>query len=472
MKFSKKCISVFVASLIITTSLGINVSATTTLPQKDNNTKKLMNEYMNELKKQYPFNGAVLVSQKGKIIFRQAYGKADFEKNIPNTPDTKFSIASVSKQFTAVGIMILQERGELNVKEPISNYLPDYPNGDKITIENLLTHTSGLAEYLTNELLTSNASKNKYTPEEIITLFKDKPSVFETGTKFKYCNSNYILLGSIIEKVSGMKYEDFLTNNIFKPLKMKNTGFYLDTSNTSKKSNAYLRSNTGAQNVITTKGYINHTLGYAAGGMYSTLDDLYLWHRALSDEKILTKESLAQVYKEYLPGSNYGYGVGLDVINGQKCIAHMGTMPGVNTIISRYIDEDTCIVVLSNLAQIDVDKIQSNLYSILHEGKYEKPKQFTEVSIDPQILDSYTGKYEFSPGVSFEIVKKDSSLFLVTDNFMISPNETNAIYPCSQTRFFHKVENLNIEFKDISNGKAQNAMLNVGDSGVEFKRIN
>ncbi|MGG7179266.1 serine hydrolase domain-containing protein [Clostridium paraputrificum] len=471
MNIFKKCISVFLLSTLITASSIANVSSSTKVPKKDKDVAKMMNDYMNELNTQYPFSGTVLVSQKEKIIFRKAYGKADYENNIPNTPKTKFSIASMTKSFTAIGIMILQESGELNVKDYISKYIPDFPNGDKITIENLLTHTSGIPDYFTWDFCLSEESKKRQTPEEIINLFKNQPLSFEPGKQYQYCNSNYALLGYIIEIVSGGKYEDFLADNIFDPLDMKDTGFYLDLKNVKNKSRPYQRSENILDNSLQSPIYANPTSTYAAGGMYSTIDDLYLWNRALSDGRLLTQESLDQMYKRYLPEIGYGYGFVLDNVHGQKCISHSGSLPGVDSYILRFIDEDTCIIILSNLKASKLAKMETNLYSILHEGKYETPEQFKEVNIDSNLLDNYTGKYEFAPGYDIEVIKKDNGLSFVTKSYGISPSEFSTIFPCSEKKFFHKYQDLNIEFMDIQNGKSQKAIVTTFDMPIEFRRI-
>ena len=155
------------------------------------------------------FNGSILVAKEGKILFRKGYGMADIEKHVPNTPSTILRIGSLTKQFTAMAILILEEQGKLSTKDPISKYIPSYPNGDKITLHNLLTHTSGIAEYLTPEVY-QNPPNHYCSPENLISMFKNKPLNFPTGKSFRYSNSNYILLGYIIQKVSGVKYEDFV----------------------------------------------------------------------------------------------------------------------------------------------------------------------------------------------------------------------------------------------------------------------
>lgn len=470
----KKRISTLLAAVLIAVSsiTSVNAAAATevnksNVVQKNKDVEKLMNQYVEELNKQYPFSGSILVSQKGKIVFRKAYGKADYEKNIANTPETKFTLASLTKQFVATGIMLLQENGKLNVKDPIIKYLPNYPNGDKITIENLLTHTSGIEDYLTWAFIATPEAKKEYKPEELINLFKDKPLSFEPGTKFSYCNSNYVLLGYIIEKISGKPCEVFLADNIFKPLGMKNSGFYLDTAKVDNKANIYVRGEYDIESCLKNQGYMTDSAAYAAGGMYSTVDDLYLWHRALSDGKILKKESLDQMYKQFLPEAPFGYGFQVNPMHEQKCISHTGSMPGVDTYILRYIDEDTCIIILGNVKQTKLFSMEYNLYSILHEGKYFNPEIYKEVTVDSKILESYVGKYEIAPGVNLEVIRVGNSLYIAAQG------EGSIFYPCTDTKFFHRIQDSTVEFADVKDGKATKAIITNSDiARVECKRVN
>lgn len=469
----RKSISAILAAALISTSFITSVSAKTTVNvttgvvQKDKGVEKLMNQYIEDVNKQYAFSGSILVSQKGKIVFRKSYGKADYEKNIPNTPETKFTLASLTKQFVATGIMLLQENGQLNVKDPIIKYLPNYPNGDKITIENLLTHTSGITDYLTWAFISTKEAKKEYKPEELIDLFKDKPLNFEPGTKFSYCNSNYVLLGYIIEKISGKPCEVFLSDNIFKPLGMKNSGFYLDTAKVPNKANTYVRGEYDIENCLKTQVYMTDSAAYAAGGMYSTVDDLYLWHRGLTDGKILKKESLDQMYKQFLPEAPFGYGVQVNPMHDQKCISHTGNMPGVDTYILRYIDEDTCIIILGNVKQTKLFSMEYNLYSILHEGKYFNPEIYKEVTVDSKVLESYVGKYEISPGVNLEVIRVGNSLYIAAQG------EGSIFYPCTNTKFFHRIQDSTVEFADVKDGKATKAIITNSDiARVECNRVN
>lgn len=232
------------------------------------------------------FNGSALVAEHGKVIFQQGFGQANMEWNIPNQPDTKFRLGSISKQFTALLIVKLAEEGKIKLDVPITTYLQDYPkeNGDKITIHNLLTHTSGIPNYTNAPNFFKDKARNPYTPEQFVKTFSSLPLEFTPGEKFNYSNSGYFLLGYIIEKITGKTYEQYLQEVIFTPLKMVNSGY--DHSDVILKNRAAGYERKGK--LITNAAYLDMSIPYAAGSLYSTVEDLYLWDQALYTNKLST----------------------------------------------------------------------------------------------------------------------------------------------------------------------------------------
>ena len=321
-------------------------------------------DYINGYSKNYGFSGTILVAQGGNIVFDRAFGMADYENNIKNTTQTAFEIASITKQFTATAILMLQEKQLLSVQDPLSKYIPDYPNGDKIKIYNLLNHTSGIHDYV--DLAESIESGNHtYTLGEIIQLFKDQPFDFDTGTEFGYSNSNYILLGYIIEKVSKKKYEDFMEENILKPLKLNNTGFLSNKSIVKDKAIGYYTIDNNKneyEKVINSEG----ALMSSAGGIYSTVEDLYRWEDALFAETIINKNSLNEMFKLGL--SSYGYGWSIDEsIKGNKSVYHSGKLSGYTSYVKRNIDKKYLVIILSNRDGDDpyISYIYTQIFKIL-----------------------------------------------------------------------------------------------------------
>src|SRR5437762_9724935 len=275
MNKSKRTITktVFLGAFILLSIFNVSCSQT-----KIDKLDKLISAYSENGQ----FNGSVLVAEKGIIIYKKGFGLANVEWNIPNQPDTKFRLSSVNKQFTAMLILQLVAKNKLKLDVPISTYLPDYPkkNGDILTIHHLLTHTSGIPSY-TDFPFFRDMMRDAYSPEEIVNLFADSALEFTPGEKFEYSNSGYILLGYIIEKITGKSYEQELQSKIFTPLKMNNTGYDHNSTVIKNRASGYNRIGTTFQNA----NYIDMSVPFSAGGIYSTVEDLYLWDQALYTEK-------------------------------------------------------------------------------------------------------------------------------------------------------------------------------------------
>jgi D-alanyl-D-alanine carboxypeptidase len=297
------------------------------------------------------FRGDVLVGINGRIVFEKSYGMGDEEWGTPNTLNTKFRIASLSKQFTGACILLLQERGRLNVHDPISRYLSSLPPAwQAITIHQLLTHTSGIPNYTSSPQI-AKLNRTGATPEEMIALVHDKPLDFKPGTKWSYTNTGYILLGMIIEKTSSQSFAGFLKSNIFDPLGMTNSGYDRATDILKERASGYQIKDGRLANA----DFIDMSIPYAAGGIYSTVEDMYRWNEALTEEgKLLSAESLKQMFTEYPEatheGQHYGYGVVISRPKfGKLLYYHGGGIEGFSSSIQRYPHERVCIVVLSNL---------------------------------------------------------------------------------------------------------------------------
>ena len=297
------------------------------------------------------FTGAVLVARNGEVLLSQGYSLAARDKNIPNTLHTKYRLGSITKQFTAMAILMLQAQDKLNVRDPICLYISECPTAWKdITIHHLLTHTSGIRNF--TDFRDYQATKaTPSPPEQTIARFKEKPLDFPVGERWGYSNSGYIVLGYIVEQVSGQSYEAFLQQNIFEPLHMKDTGY---DHNDGSLAIGY----TGTS--WREAAYIDMTIPYAAGGLYSTVEDLYRWDQALYTEQLVSKDLLDLMFtphaKTPAPGLSYGYGWGVGEMNNHKAVGHGGGIEGFATEIRRYIDDKVTIIVLSNRDTTDVGK--------------------------------------------------------------------------------------------------------------------
>ena len=260
-------------------------------------------EYMAARVKRDHFSGSILIARDGKVLYSQGYGMANLEHDVPNTPQTKFRLGSITKQFTAMAVLILQERGKLNVHDKVKKHFPEAPKAwDEITIEHLLTHTSGIPNY-TESLEFLRTLPVRVSLKELIAKFKDRPLDFKPGAKFKYSNSGYIMLGQIIETASGKNYPSFMKEAIFGPLDMKDTGYDNATAIIKNRASGYTR-RLGI--VLTNCDYIDMSIPHAAGALYSTVLDLLKWDQALYSEKLVPRKSLEAMFTPHK--DNYGYG--------------------------------------------------------------------------------------------------------------------------------------------------------------------
>ncbi|MFI5204109.1 MAG: serine hydrolase [Flavobacteriales bacterium] len=334
------------------------------------------------------FNGSVLVAEKGAVIYKKGFGWANMESGSDNLPDTKFRLASVTKQFTAMLVVQLASENKLKLDVPISTYLPDYPKktADIVTIHHLLTHTSGIPNY-TDFPSIREVMQKKYSPAELVKLFADSTLEFTPGEKYHYSNSGYILLGYIIEKITGKSYEEVLQNKIFTPLKMINSGY---DNNAELRNKAFGYNKTG--NTLAPANYIDMSVPFAAGGIYSTVEDLFLWDQALYTEKLLPKKYMDLLFTKHVSEggpSFYGYGWQLGNMpigstnENIAIIYHSGFINGFNTNIARIPSDKSSIILLNNTAGAPLDEMTVAIAAIL----YGKPYDFPKKSIAYSLLD-------------------------------------------------------------------------------------
>lgn len=368
------------------------------------------------------FNGSVLVADKGEVIYKKGFGMANMEWDIPNAPDTKHRLGSITKQFTAMLIMQLVAEGKLDLQATVSKYLPDYSkeNGDKITIHQLLTHTSGTPNYTSFPNFFKDMSRNPYTPTEMVKTFADSTLDFTPGERFVYSNSGYILLGAIIEKVTGKTYEEVLQEKIFDPLKMKNSGFDHHSTILKKRATGYEMKGSKPEN----SPYIDMSTPYAAGSLYSTVEDLYLWDQALYTEKLLPKKYRDMLFGKYVEarGEHYGYGwqIGTMPVGNTNdtipVISHSGGINGFNTLITREITDKSLVVLLNNTGGAPLYDINIAINAILKGKTYDLPKRSLANSVYNEILAK-----DLKAGLSF--YQKNKS----TDEFSLKESQMNSI---------------------------------------------
>lgn len=359
----------------------VEVSAQT----KSEKIEQLIKAYADQGK----FNGSALVAENGSVIFKKGFGQANMEWDIANAPNTKHRLGSITKQFTAALVLQLVEKGKLDLHAPISKYVPDYPKAvaDKVTLHHLLTHTSGIPNYTSFPTFFKETSRDYYSPKDFLKLFCDMPLEFEPGSKFSYSNSAYFLVGYIIETVTGKSYETCLQENIFTPLDMNDTGFDHHEQIIKHRAAAYEKRSGGYINA----DYIDMALPYAAGSMYSTVEDLYKWDQALYGNKVLSEKSRELMFSKFVPAwsGHYGYGFAVTELDGFKPNAkiniteHGGGINGFNTIISRITTDKNLIVLLNNTGGAPLGPMNTAIRNILYGKPFEMPKRSIAEALYP-----------------------------------------------------------------------------------------
>jgi len=344
---------------------------------------------------------ALLVARKGEITYRKAFGSASLELNVAMKPDMLFNLGSISKQFTAVAVLQLMESGRLSLQDSIQKYIPRFPpKGYKITIENLLSHTSGIRDYMQMNDSDPYIDRHDFKPVELINYFKNEALEFKPGTRYRYSNSGYVLLGYIIEQISGKTYAKYLQDNIFNPLGLKNT-FY-DNADTifSGRTNGYQKHERYEK-----ADYWGASLPFAAGGLISNVDDLLNWHLGLLSGKLLKQETLTRAFlpARLRDGStiNYGYGWTIGQSGDLKVISHGGAITGYRTFQLYYPDPDVYIAILANCEQVPIEELATTISTLV----LGRPLQ-TDVKLTGAILARYTGVYELSGDVKRQISVK------------------------------------------------------------------
>jgi CubicO group peptidase (beta-lactamase class C family) len=412
----------------------IFVLLSTLLSHAQNSLPLKLEAYMDAQASINNFGGTVLITKSDTILLKKAYGLANIEWKVDNTIDTKFELASVTKQFTAVAILKLVEQKQLRLDDKLSQYFPDFPKGDSVTIHMLLCHMSGLA------LGTKELSATTISKEEAYQEIKKMPYLFSPGSKASYSNIGYYLLAKIIEKISGVSYATFLTENIFEAAGLKHTGICNNDSVVLSKASHYYNTPKGYVH----QSYFNWDITYGPTGIYSTVEDLQIWRKALFDGTSLLPNDLKKKMLTAYNQENYGYGL---IINpfynqGHALWAHDGAMTSFNW----YPEDSVFINVLSNNESPSYI-IAYGLAGICFGKEVDLPYKHIQIEVDTRIYDAYVGKYE-----NIQILEKDKKLYYLSDEIELLPE--------SKTKFFRSDNNdRTIEFTIDKKGKVKQLIL-------------
>ena len=354
------------------------------------------------------FNGSILVARKGIILLEKGYGWRDRAKRLPNDGQTQFQIASTTKTFTSTVILRLIAANKLALTDKLSRWYPELPYGDSVTIEQLLTHTSGIWDFTRGEPL------YQADEQKMISIFRSHPLDFPPGTDWRYSNSNYELLGYIVKRVTGQDYFRTVRATIFEPLGMRSSGFDFTHLSSKEKAVGYklLTDSMGVADEFSDSSVV-----FAAGSIYSTVEDLYRWHRGLEDGKVLDTAWQEKAYTKFM--SHYGYGWTVDSVGDKKVVSHSGSIAGFGSDFERVPADDICVIVLSNKSKSTfmVQNISQKMLAILYGRPYTLPSGWVVKELPAAELQSYSGSYDLKElNLVFRIWVEDGELFGQSEN--------------------------------------------------------
>jgi CubicO group peptidase (beta-lactamase class C family) len=406
------------------------------------------------------FTGTVLVAIDGRTLLSKGYGLGNAEWNIPNTPQTKFRLGSITKQFTAMAVLLLEQQGKLKVADPVCKYVESCPAAwQPVTLHHLLTHTSGIPNF------TSFPDYKKTMmipspPLETVKRFTAKPLDFDPGSKHSYSNSGYVLLGLVIEKVAGESCSAFLTKNILAPLGMSNTGYDNTSDVLPMRASGYERKGSTLVNAP----YLDMTIPHAAGSMYSTTLDLMTWDVALNNHRLLNEENYKRYFTPALSGYAYGWNVAQR--DGVEVISHGGGINGFATTILRLPARKLVVVALSNVTPSQVGRLGQDLLKLALGQSVEVPKAPPAVRVPVETLKQYVGVYEISPAFLLTITLEGETLIT-----QATGQGKFAVHPRNETTFSPKEFEAEIVFQRDATGKVTGLVVNQGGGQTPAKKV-
>lgn len=401
---------------------------------------------------------AVLVAKANKVLYKKAFGKANLELNVALKPGHIFRIGSITKQFTACAILKLAEEGKLSLQSDLTEFIGDYP-AQGITIEHLLTHTSGINTGA--GAWTPETRKLDFTPRALIDSFKFRPPDFLPGASFRYNNNGYLLLGYIVELVSGMPYEEYISRYFFKPLGMKNSGYDNTSLVPPGRASGYQRDN----DLYSNAGYLSMTQPYSAGSLFSTVEDLYTWNKALTAGKVINKESLRKAQTSYTLNNGkptgYGYGWWLGNIQGSPCIKHDGLINGFSTFALYLPQEKIFVAVLTNCENNNPEIIGSEIAGIT----IGKPYHTNEIGLTIEQLKSYAAVYESASEGQRTVSYEDGRLL-----YFVKGGAKARLIPFETDRFYFENSLDIVEFLRKKDGEITGMTLETAGKANTFTR--
>jgi CubicO group peptidase (beta-lactamase class C family) len=408
---------------------------------------------------------AVIVVVDGKPALRRGYGVADMESGAKVPPEMIFRIGSVTKQFTAVAVLQLVQQGKVRLDDPVTKYVPDFdPRGTTITVEHLLAHTSGIPNYTEGPAFQEIGTR-RLSPTEIVALVDERPLEFEPGLRFKYSNTNYVLLGLVIEKTSGQAYADYMAEHVFKPAGMPSTRYGPNDVADARHAQGYEASPDGFKPARP----MDMSQPFAAGAIESTVDDLWSWTRALSEGKLVDPKLLERAWTPYAVTdgkSNYGYGWEISRDRdapAERWIRHGG---GINGYLSSTLwipERNVFVAVLSNA--MGGGNPGRLCRSLALEALGRTPKERVAIKLDEQTLEKYLGVYEISPAFKLAVTREGDRVFIQGTN-----QPKGEVFAEAPDKFFAKVVDAQFEFH-VEGDRATSLTLHQNGRSVNAKRV-
>lgn len=409
--------------------------------------KKTADSIINTLAKSYNFSGAVIISKGNDVVYKNISGYADFKNKKIILPNTMFCTGSITKTFTAVAIAKLWQDGFLKLDDPIIKYLPKFPNGDSITIRQLLNHTAGIKRETLDDLA---IAAKQFTSQQLVDSISKYPLLFKPGTKNEYSNAGYTLLARIIEVVSGKSYAEFLRQNIFSPLQMRNTSALMSGLETNNISKGHDPSSSGVRYTNTE----TPSFTFGAGNIFSTVEDLNKWVRAYATKsQILNQPTWDTIIKK-------AYGFGIYKRNNKIAIGHDGIVNGYIANMDYFFKEDVSITFLSNVRSGALNYLADGLAQAYFDNRISLPSLPQIITADYKSWKEYTGTYELFPGFNLIVTSEKNSLLLRgQDGYStyLAPIESNSFFyrsMFSEIKFEEDKDGKKLIWKDLVSGSA------------------
>ena len=436
------------------------------LTLRPDETLRVADKYMRAQTIASNFSGAVLIARRGKVVFSGGYGDADIEHGVRNDTRTRFRIGSVTKPFTAILVLKLQEEGVLSVGDPICKYLePCPPAWAPLTIHHLLSHTSGIENLQDGEDFLEREAQPA-TRDEVFARFRDAPLRFVPGERYEYSNSNYHLLGAIVEKVTGQTYGEALTQRVLSPAGLTDTFMDSSAAPTQRVAIGY---RPAADGTLKPDTPLDPPWSFAAGGVFSTAEDLMRFGEALKNDRLLSEQSKTLMWTPVKDTYGYGWNVRApapETLN-RRVRMHSGRSQGYTACFVQFVDDDVTGIVLSNNVMADTCVISKDLAAIVLGEAYSIPIARRAIKIDHALLDRYVGRYHWSDKATL-VVSRDGDLLIAK---LAGAPDHYQLYAASATQFFLKTVDVVIEFETNRRGETTQLVIRTPTHAFSARRI-